>query len=262
MSTESPDAESEEQSEEQSPGGFEGIIDSATFEAALDALQCSMAEARFEFAEDGLVAHGVDPGDVFMSEVELPADVWESYEATGFNCGIRLEKLENMVTGDGLVELSWDRDTHKLYIQSGPIEGHVGVMEPDEVRTQRPDEDVWNNADAEWTMPISDLKTALGATNPVGSDVAEFELSDEFFGILKSGDTDSVRAEFEEAEIEELDGPVHVLQSQDYLGNVKSTVPKGAELRMLTATEWPLVMEYDIEGVSVTFVQAPRLPKS
>lgn len=259
MSTSDTESEPGDESTETSVGTFNGEIDSDTFGVILDALAAANIEAVFEFNDHGAMAHCVDGGSVLMTHVEAPADAFESYEASGLTLGLSLEKLSNANAGD-VTHLDWDTDKWRLHVDSGPADALLGTVDPEKVRTQSPKEKIWAGADVEWTMPYDDLKAALKVVSSAKGSAVEVHANPEFLGLRKRGDVDTWEAAFENAEVAERDGSTMCLQNEGYLKSVRQAIPNDAdEMRCLTASDWPLIIEYSHEGVDVTFVQAPRI---
>lgn len=266
--TETPDS-AEESSDE---AGFEFIADGDTLDAIVDPLAATDKEAVVEFSDDGFVAHTVGPANVLMAQVEAPSDAFEHYEGGGVTTGFPLEMYTDMATASDRAKTVWNGDG-TITVESGPVDATIACIDPDTIETKTPTERVYNGITVEWSMPPSDLETALRATTKFARDSAQFHITPGDDGeepgaaLRKRGDgKEEVRSEFEHAEFdEEPPKPVVSKQAEQYLGYVRKAMPSGSSapddftVDMYADTDWPVVFEWTHHGIDVTMVQAPRL---
>lgn len=270
MSTQEADAsDTEEPTDEQTEitpatGEMEATVEADVLATALDALQAAYREAVAEWRDDGLVMHTVDPGDVLMVRTYIPAESFEAYDSGAFNTGVRLERMEQIATVGDLTHLSWDPEQYRYDVQSGPVDANLSIIAPDEVRTRQPSQDVWDGTTTEWTTTLDEFSTVLKASKTMGGKVTEItaDHDGDWLGLVKNGDNDDVRASFDSADIDAIDSDLRALMSEDYLSEIRKAIPTDTELRMMAKTDWPLIIEYEHNGVEIEFVQAPRLPKN
>lgn len=260
------DAEDEHPIDSLEPFSFEATID--TIDAIVDPVESCNEEAIFEFNDDGIVAHIVDPAKVLMAEVTAPADAFESYDGGALKTSMPLQRFTDMAKTADSAHVAWDLENGTLEVESGPVDATMNTFDPSTVETKRPTDQVFEGATCEWTMPSDDLKTALGATSKMGGNVVDFVAEpDGTVGLVKNGDgKNRVRADFDHASLEENpDDRVVASHAEEYLQKVRKAIPtitganNDVDVTFQTAPDYPVIMQWTHEGVSTTMVQAPRL---
>lgn len=244
------------------------IAASDTLDVVIDALGAANNETVLTFTPAGMRANAVDDGNVLMADVYAPADAFESYDVAGeVIVGTYLSKLENFGTVGSVTNLSYEPETAKFGIQSGPSTVSAASLDPDSISTKELSDDMYDQMKAQWAMPVSDLKTALGVTTEMRGEVVEILASPgdpesgEPIRVRKDGDNDTATIAFDDAEwADEPADTQRVLMSEGYLQAIVRAVPStSTEIEMWTKSDFPLLVGYESEGVDVSFLQAPRL---
>lgn len=266
MSESETEGDSEEQTQDQEAGrlGLRGRAE--LFDVVFAAVQAADDEAIAEFTESGLTMHVVDPGNVLLSFVHVPADAFESYAAGNLSLGLELPRLVGTTkAADEEINLEWDREDYRLNAKAAGIDASLSTIDPDSIATQASNRDrIYENATVEFTVTARDLRTAMSAGDVINSDHCELHASDSedgFTGLKFKGDTDDVDAEFRNAEFAQAGEDARVVLSVDYLKSLKQAVPIDAEMTCHTASDFPAIFVYESEGVEVEIMIAPRLDK-
>lgn len=244
------------------------IAESDTLDVVIDALSAANNETVLTYTPGSMRANAVDNGNVLMADITAPADAFESYDVAGeVVVGTYLSKLENFGTVGATTNLSYEPETGKFGIRSGPSTVTAASLDPESIATKELSDDMYDQMLAHWTMPVSDLKTALGVTTEMHGEVVEILASPgdpddgEPIRVRKDGDNDTATVAFDDAEwVDEPDDTQRVLMSEGYLQNiVRATPSKDTEIDVWTKSDFPMLVGYESEGVDVSFLQAPRL---
>lgn len=254
------DTEPDEEQAEDEAGRLGLRADTDMLGVALDAIEAVADEAVAEFGPEGARVHVVDPANVLMADVSVPADAFESYAGRDLKLGLRVPRLMGVLKhADAEANIEWDREDYRLRVKAGSLDARLSTLDPTTVRTQELGEDLYKQTTVTFTIDGDDLTRAIRAVDVMGVDVVRL-LADEdgFTGVKVRGDTDSVEVEFD-AEFSAATEPVESMLSLDYLKEVRKALPKDVELTVHGRTEFPAIIEFDHEGVEVAFLLAPRV---
>ncbi|MFB6295899.1 MAG: DNA polymerase sliding clamp [Halobacteriales archaeon] len=243
---------------------FTAIVEAEVLQETLDSVGVLVEECKIHLNEDGLEIRAVDPANVGMVDLSLPASAFESYETDGGLIGVNLSRLEDiagMAESGTLVHLDLDEETRKLHIETDGLEYTLALIDPDSIRDEPdlPDLDL----PAEIVLEGRDINRAVTAADMVSDHIAlGVDADDEFFYVDAEGDTDDVHFELGRDDLIDLTaGDAHSLFSLDYLKDMNKAIPSAAEVTIDLGEEFPVKLHFDIaEGDgSVTFMLAPRI---
>jgi proliferating cell nuclear antigen len=243
---------------------FAAIVEAEVLQETLDSVGVLVEECKIHLNEDGLDIRAVDPANVGMVDLSLPASAFESYEADGGVIGVNLSRLEDiagMAESGTLVHLDLDEETRKLHIETDGLEYTLALIDPDSIRDEPdlPDLDL----PARIVLEGRDIDRAVTAADMVSDHIAlGVDDDEEFFYVDAEGDTDDVHFELEREDLIDLTaGDARSLFSLDYLKDMDKAIPKAAEVTIELGEEFPVKLHFDIaEGDgSVTFMLAPRI---
>lgn len=240
-------------------------VDADPLASAVDGAMAVADECRLSF-DDGLVFRARDPADVAMAELRLDREAFGDYAADGRTVGVALDRLRDAVSmadGDG-IDLAL-REDGRFDLRSGAVEYTFAPLAAESVRRVE-----WIDPGATAASAVlgsGDLRRAVRAADLVADHAALAVDPDErALSVTASGDTDDVRLEFPEGDLESLDpGAVESLYSVDYLrdiaGAIPGDVPVSAEFVGGDDGACPLSLEHPIAGGAGTgrWVLAPRI---
>ncbi len=243
---------------------FKAIVRADTLQATLDSVGVLVDECKIHLDEEGLDIRAVDPANVGMVDLSLPASAFESYEADGGVIGVNLVRLQDiagMASSDQLVHLELDEATRKLRISIDGLEYTLALIDPESIREEPdlPELDL----PADIVIEGRDIDRAVTAADMV-SDHIELGVDDEEeqFYVKAQGDTDDVHLELGPEDLIDLvAGPASSLFSLDYLEDMNKAIPKDTEVTIELGEEFPVKLHFQIaegEG-SVTYMLAPRI---
>ncbi|WP_436926817.1 DNA polymerase sliding clamp [Halosimplex amylolyticum] len=207
-------------------------VDAAALATALDGAMAVASECRMTF-DDGLVFRARDPADVAMAELRLDGDAFDRYTADGETFGVALDRLRDavaMADGEG-IELALG-ESGRFDVNAGAVEYAFAPLSAESVRRVE-----WIDAgsvDASAVIAAADLRRSVRAAALV-ADHAEVTVDpdERLLAVAASGDTDDVRLEFDDDDLEALDpgpagaDPVESLYSVDYLRDIVGAIPDG-----------------------------------
>ena len=189
---------------------FAAIVEAEVLQETLDSVGVLVEECKIHLNEDGLEIRAVDPANVGMVDLSLPASAFESYEADGGVIGVNLVRLQDiagMADADQLVHLELDEETRKLHIRTDGLEYTLALIDPDSIRDEPdlPDLDL----PARIVLEGRDIDRAVKAADMVSDHIAlGVDVEEEFFYVDAEGDTDDVHFELDREDLIELEADV------------------------------------------------------
>lgn len=255
---------STQEAEQEADGtAFDAIIPTDALAVAMDALAATGDEAVLHAGDDAIDGVAVDAAGVMMCHVTINDTAFSSFDGGDVDVGVRLPSFTDAALAGDVTEIAFDVESRTITVDSGPVSARLSPLDPTTVEKKNLNDDLFDAADASWTMPYDTFNDAVTHAARFGGDVVAIHASEAFHGIRKTGDVDDIDVEFEDAEwVDEPSGDGHyVLQAEGYLKEIRGAVPSDAAVTMYTDNEFPTVTHYDYEGVDVTFVQAPRVEK-
>ena len=245
---------------------FRSEINAGLLKSSVDTVSVLVDECKVRLDEDGLSIKAVDPANVGMVELDIPADSFESYEADdellGLNL-VRFQDITGMANKGDTVVMELDEETRKLLIRIDGLRYTLSLIDPDSIHQEPnvPDLDLPGNV----VLPGREIRRGVKAAGMV-SDHMAFGVSDdeESFYMSAEGDTDDVRVDLREDDIIELETGGETAQSLfslDYLDSMAKAIPNDAQVEVEIGDDYPVKMNFEISGgeAKVTYLLAPRI---
>jgi proliferating cell nuclear antigen len=245
---------------------FRSEINAGLLKSSVDTVSVLVDECKVRLDEDGLSIKAVDPANVGMVELDIPADSFESYEADdellGLNL-VRFQDITGMANKGDTVVMELDEETRKLLIRIDGLRYTLSLIDPDSIHQEPnvPDLDLPGNV----VLPGREIRRGVKAAGMV-SDHMAFGVSDdeESFYMSAEGDTDDVRVDLREDDIIELETGGETAQSLfslDYLDSMAKAIPNDAQVEVEVGDDYPVKMNFEISGgeAKVTYLLAPRI---
>ncbi|ELZ30341.1 DNA polymerase sliding clamp [Halosimplex carlsbadense 2-9-1] len=250
---------------EPASGGLDVRLGAERLATAVDAAAAVADECRLTVG-DGMAFRARDPADVAMAELRLDREAFDAYEADEATFGVALDRLGDAVSlaGDESVRLRLGEDG-RFDVSAGAVEYAFAPIATEAVRAVE-----WVDAGsvaASATMAAGDLRRAVRAADLV-ADHATFavDADERTLTVAASGDTDDVRLDFDESDLDALDaGAVESLYSVDYLRDIVGAIPSGVPVTVefVGGGEGgcPLSLEHAFAGGDGTgrWLLAPRI---
>ncbi|MDY7081363.1 MAG: DNA polymerase sliding clamp, partial [Halobacteria archaeon] len=227
---------------------FHSEIKAGLLKSAVDTVNVLVDECKVRIDEDGLGIKAVDPANVGMVELDVPADSFEAFDADEELLGLNLTRFKDIIgmanKGD-TVELELDEETHKLKIRIDGLKYTLSLIDPDSIHQEPnvPDLDLAG----EVVVAGQEIKRGVKAAGMV-SDHMAFGIEDGAFYMSAEGDTDDVRVELGDDDVIsiESDGDARSLYSLDYLDSMSKAIPGDAQVMLEIGTDYPVKMNYEL----------------
>jgi proliferating cell nuclear antigen len=245
---------------------FRSEINAGLLKSSVDTVSVLVDECKVRLDEDGLSIKAVDPANVGMVELDIPADSFDSYEADDELLGLNLVRFEDIVgmanKGDTVV-MELDEETRKLTIRIDGLRYTLSLIDPDSIHQEPnvPDLDLPGDVG----VAGRELRRGVKAAGMV-SDHMAFGVSgdDGTFYMRAEGDTDDVRVDLTEDDVISLDTggeEAESLFSLDYLDSMAKAIPNDAAVEVEVGDDYPVKMNFDVSGgeAKVTYLLAPRI---
>jgi proliferating cell nuclear antigen len=254
------------------PDTLTTAIEAGTLEQTVDILQSVADECIFNLGRDGLDVRLVDPGNVYMADLQLSSNAFERVGDGLFAIGVNLDRLKQILgkaDSDDIVELVLDTETRKLHLEFSNVEMDFAGIDPDKIRAEPdlPDLDLPNEFESE----ARHLQRAVGICQMV-SDRATVggDLDPECIHLTADGDTDDARVELDEelgfADVREDASSIFSIDeasggSSGYLDEALGVIPKTTPISVAFGEEFPIWIEWEFADGSgqVTQMIAPRV---
>ena len=245
---------------------FRSEINAGLLKSSVDTVSVLVDECKVRLDEDGLSIKAVDPANVGMVELDIPADSFGSYEADDELLGLNLVRFEDIIgmanKGD-VIEMELDEETRKLTIRIEGLRYTLSLIDPDSIHQEPNVPDLDLPGDIE--VAGRELRRGVKAAGMV-SDHMAFGVScdDETFYMRAEGDTDDVRVDLGEDDVISLDTggeEGESLFSLDYLDSMAKAIPNDAAVAVEVGDDYPVKMNFDVAGgeARVTYLLAPRI---
>jgi len=245
---------------------FRSEINAGLLKSSVDTVSVLVDECKVRLDEEGLSIKAVDPANVGMVEMDIPADSFESYDADdellGLNL-VRFQDITGMANKGDTVVMELDEETRKLLIRIDGLRYTLSLIDPDSIHQEPnvPDLDLPGNV----ILPGREIRRGVKAAGMV-SDHMAFGVSDEedSFYMSAEGDTDDVRVDLRGDDVIELETGGETAQSLfslDYLDSMAKAIPNDAQVEVEVGDDYPVKMNFEVSGgeAKVTYLLAPRI---
>ena len=173
------------------------VIKAKLLKSVLKALNPFVSEARFRFNENGMYVRVVDPANVCMCILDVPASSFESYDlqlgATGpgaeniYGLDIpRLYEFSKMLKNDDKVSI--DSGDGKIILKSGKLEYELSLIDPSAIKKEPKEPEL--NLPVEVELELKEFAGFIKAANKVADHIS-LEANGKFLAIA-DGDLDKL----------------------------------------------------------------------
>jgi proliferating cell nuclear antigen len=250
-----------ETTEAESPTKF--IVESGTLTTFLDTVNAVVDECIVRFDDDGLSVTAQGPAQASMVSAEFSAESMESYKTGGGRIGIsigRLQDIADLAEAGELLTLSLNSETRCLEISGDGFEYEYATIDPRSIRAEPdiPELDL----PSEFVIDPDDLSRVQSGVGML-NDYIRFSTETEGAPLCveAKGDTDSIRFEMAEDQLESIESiaDVESMFSLDYVEPMVSEMTGPVVTHL--GNEMPVVWEYESPSGSVMFMVAPQIAR-
>lgn len=250
-------------------GGFGFRIPVATMTDAIAALRTIVDESKLRFDDAGLRSRVVDPANIAMVDVDVPASAFERLTvADETTLGVSLETFADvlgMAESDDDLIASLNAETKKLELEfpATGLEYTCALIDPDSIRQEPdiPDLDLGG----EFIVRGRAIDRGLSAADLVSDHIRLTGVDNGTLRLSADGDTDTVDLEIT-GDGDLIDGSLNgdeqeSLFSLDYLSDISRPIGSDSAVTVDLGGEMPVKMHFETgDGdIGVTAMVAPRI---
>ena len=239
------------------------IITGDVLKTIAKAMVALVSEARFHFKDEGFHSRAVDPANVAMVIVEVPADSFEAYtvdaeeeEVIGVDVN-RINDISKTIKSKELVEIKV-KDS-EMVVKFGSVQYSVQLIDPSAIRKEPKVPSL--ELPAKIVMDAGEFRKVINAADKI-SDHVVFRSDDTGFYIEAEGDVDRIEFHLSEAELIEFNKAVaRSMFSVEYLKEFVKVAGSGDLLTIHLGTNYPVRLVFDVcDGkAKVEYILAPRI---
>ena len=227
------------------------IASSKLLKRAVKASNAFLNEARARITEEGIAIRAVDAGNVCLTDVFLPREAFEAFEAEKALIGLDIERLNNILKAvkDDFIEVECDKD---LKLKAGKTLYTLSLIDLSSLR-QEPKLPILD-LKAEITVNANDFKNAVLMASKV-TDTVVLEANDGFH-LIAEGDLEGIKVELGSYG----GGEARVMLSLEYLRGIAKVLEKNDVIRIAIASDLPvrIGIESDL-SFNLQYFIAPRI---
>ncbi len=245
---------------------FHAILDSGKiWKQIVDALTTILTEALFVMKEDGIYLRQVDPLNIAMIDMVLPAEIFQEYSCKGTHdicLGVdELTKISKRMAVDDKIELSLDEDDNRFEIKMiGPAVRKFKLQMIKPLETPRKPRGIEFDVKAE--MFADAFKQAIKDVSVVSINVKIIAQNDT---LIFTGEGDTGEAEValkvgEDSALFDLDIKTdsYAIYPMKYLSDIIKAV-SGDSISLQFSTHKPIQIGFGIAEIgTIKFLVAPR----
>lgn len=241
---------------------FSAQIKADRLKESIEALSALVQECRLKLSPDGITVRAVDPANVAMVSLDMPPDVFASFEATEGEIGLDLKKFESVLdlaAKDDTVELAFEEEKHKLVVKMRGLAYTMSLLDPSGIRKEP--KIPLLELPVVVTFPSACLKDAVKAAEKI-SEYLLIGYKDNLY-MDAEGDIDNLTNTIppEKVKVERNNGEAKALFSLNYLIDMAKVSGKAKEVTLELGKDYPLKMKFRVaEGLAdVGYMLAPRV---
>lgn len=237
------------------------IVEAELLKTLLKGLNILVNEARFRFEQDGLKVMAVDPANVAMVSVNLPATSCEVYTVDGEEVvvGVNIDGLSD------ILKLARKRDIAEMIIDDsnltlrfGCLEYSIALIDPSAIRKEPKEPELELPAKA--VLNAGEFKKAIQSADKV-TDHIVFRSDSESFYIEAKGDVDAIKVDFRYDLIEHNKAEARSMFSVEYLKEFVRIAGNKDNVTIYLGNDMPLRLHFGVDGgkLEVEYILAPRI---
>lgn len=235
---------------------MKAVIAMDTLQGVLKALTAINTEGKMLIGPEGWHVKMVDPANVAMVDVMVPAHAFDFYNSEAGEIALEFGRIQGMLSGKEPVTLRIA--DQQLHISTGRHKFSLRLLEPSAVKPMPriPDIDLPAAVEidaSEWTTV---LKAALNILEK--SDAIVLEQTDGNFRVSAKSTAESYLSEWPLTELVGIrHGMSRALFTLDYLTDISRAL--SGPVKIETGVDYPVRMSYKIGEASVSYLIAPRI---
>ncbi len=243
---------------------LKATIDADIFRESIDAIAALVTECRMHVEPDRIFTRAVDTANVAMVSLQLQKEAFETFQATKEEMGLDIAKLKNMLgmmsRGDTL-NLTLPEGGHRMEMAFNRYRYAITLLDVNTIRKDPNPPTI--ELPGKVVLTGEALQSAIKAATVVSDKIAlGIDPEKKFFYMVAEGDTDHIRLELAQNEVESLSlVEVRSLFSLDYLKDMGRVMGKAEKVEVHLGVNHPVKFSFDIAGGKghIDYLLAPRI---
>lgn len=226
-----------------------------TLKTYFDAIGNLVTECRVVFTENGLETKAVDTANAAMVHARIPKEVMDAYTSPDCIFGIEMEKIRNAIAIMGEEDLTLEVDAQKMTVRDGKTEYRCRSVDPSTIRKEPNIPNLTLPAIAEFSgATLAESIKNLGKI----SEKITFDLNGKTLTLSAEGAAEDRLDRTIEVE-RTGDASAIASFSLDYLLEMAKAFRAVDKLTLEMNTDHPLRVKFEVGGVSIVYLLAPRV---
>jgi proliferating cell nuclear antigen len=237
------------------------ISDTKAWKNSIEAVAALIDEGTLHIDKDGLKLRAMDPSQIALVDMFLPASVFDEYKVEGQTSIVvdfaELSKITKRAKPEDKIELSLEENRFKMVFRGEASRRfNMSIIESTTPLPKEPNVDFT----AEIKISATVLKEALKDAELVSNHVA-LMTDDGHFVITSQGDTGSAEIKFKKENLMDMKvkDKARSVFSLDQLNNLLKASDQGSIVTLKIKSDAPLRLEYSIGDGRVVYYLAPRI---
>ncbi len=243
---------------------IKATIDADIFRESIDAIAALVTECRLHAGEEGLYIRAVDTANVAMVSLSIKPEAFNSFSATETEMGLDIAKMKNIIgmmgRGD-ILNLSLPEDGHKMELSFGGYRYSITLLDVNTIRKDPNPPTI--ELPGRIVMRGETLNSAVKAASVISDKIAlGINAETKTFFMEAEGDTDHIRLELGEEEVESLvPADARSLFSIDYLKDMGKVMGRAEQVEVHIGIDHPVKFSFDFADSNghVEYLLAPRI---
>ena len=235
---------------------MKAVIGMETLQGVLKALSAINTKGKMQIGPDGWHVKMVDPANVAMVDVMIPAHAFDFYTADTGEIALEFARIQTMLSGKEPVTLQVA--DQQIEISTGRHKFSLRLLDPSTVNPMPriPEIDLPAAVEidaAEWAAALKAILAILDK-----SDSAIIEQTDEMFRLSAKSEVESYLSEWP---LTELTGIRHGMSRARFTLDYLTDISRGLSgpVKIETGVDYPMRMGCRIGEASVSYLIAPRI---
>jgi len=232
-------------------------INSEDLRAILKSLSAIYDEGIISLTKDGLSSKIVDPANVCMISIDVPAIDFEKYKIeSNTELGFAFDKTMSFIDGAKNETVLLELNNKKLTIKYSGFEYTQTTIEPSTLRASPKIPELEHDVNIE--IPTKILSKNIKACTKIDNFI-NFQMLNDVFTMWSKGVSTKVNIDIENPLIRKS-ATAMALYSIDYLQDIAKGLSHTSDVCILLSTDFPIVFESTIcETGTISYLLAPRI---
>ncbi len=227
-------------------------VNTRLLKKVIKASNAFLNETRVRISEEGIAIRAVDAGNICLTDIFIPKEDFEAFNAKEGVIGINVSRLNDILKAvkDDFVEIECNKE---LKLKAGKTIYSLALIDPSSLKAE-PKLPVLD-LKAETIVEGSEFKNAVLMVSKVADNVV-FSAEENRFQMIAEGDIEDIRIELDGNSREQT----RVMLSLEYLREIGKVVDKDDAVRIAIGNDLPIRISIESEfSTTILYFIAPRI---